>query len=307
MWKYLVRRLLQMIVVILGATMILFIALFVIPGNPVGTLAGDKAKDPATVKELEHKYGLDQPLPVQYVRYIGRLAQGDLGTDFQQRRSVNEILWPKLQNTAKLAITAIIIEIFIGIGAGIIAAVKRYTFVDVFVTVATTLAIGFPTFVIGLVLQQAFAQKTHLLPLFGHQGWKSYIMPAVTLAAVDAALVARLMRGSMLEILRADYIRTAAAKGLSNRVVIGKHALRNSIIPVTTYLGISFGTLLGGALITETIFNWNGIGSALVNAIQTQNNPIVLGVVTYGIAVFLVLNLIVDILYAFLDPRIRLE
>lgn len=307
MGKFLIRRVLQMILVLVGATIILFVTLFVIPGNPVGTLGGDRAKDPAVVAALEERYRLNEPLPKQYVFYLGNLLRGDLGEDFQQRRPVTEILGPKLANTARLALAAILIEVVIGVTAGIIAAVWRYSFIDVFVTVATTLAIGIPVFVIGLVLQQVFAQRTQLLPLLGNQGWRSLVLPAITLAAVDAALVARLMRGSMLEVLRADYIRTATAKGLSRRVVILKHALRNSIIPVTTYLGISFGTLLGGALITETIFNWDGIGSALVNAIQTQNNPIVLGVVTYGVGVFVILNLLVDLLYAYLDPRIRLE
>ncbi|HVF13326.1 MAG TPA: ABC transporter permease, partial [Acidimicrobiales bacterium] len=173
---------------------------------------------------------------------------------------------------------------------------------------STTLAIGFPTFVIGLALQQVFAINLDWLPLQGTRGGaQSIILPAVTLASIDAALVARLMRGSMLEVLRADYVRTATAKGLSKRVVIFKHALRNSIIPVLTYLGITFGTMLGGALITETIFNWDGVGLALVNAIQSQDNPIVLGVVTYGVAVFVVVNLLIDLSYAVLDPRIRLE
>jgi oligopeptide transport system permease protein len=166
-----------------------------------------------------------------------------------------------------------------------------------------------PTLVIGLALQNVFAINLGWLPLQGQsQGvGRSIILPALTLAAVETALVSRLMRGTMSEVMRADFIRTAYAKGLSKRVVILKHALRNSVIPVLTFLGISFGGLLGGALITETVFNWNGIGLALVGAIQSQDNPIVLGVVTYGVAVFVLVNLAVDVAYAFLDPRIRLE
>ncbi len=308
MGKFIIRRLLQMVVVLLGASMILFVALFVVPGDPVGSI-GEKARDPAVIQQLRVKYGLDKPLPEQYVRYVGRVVlHGDLGEDYAQRRSVNEVLAPKLVNTAKLATVAILIDVLIGLFAGVISAVFRYSFWDVLVTVTTTLAIGFPTFVIGLLLQSVLGLKFHLLPIFGqNEGWKSYVMPAFTLAIVDAALVARLMRGTMLEVLRADYIRTATAKGLSSSVVILKHALRNSIIPVVTYLGISFGTLLGGALITEVIFNWDGIGSALIRAIGTQNQPIIVGVVTYGVAIFVVLNLLVDIAYAYLDPRIRLE
>jgi oligopeptide transport system permease protein len=307
MGKYVVRRLVQMVFVLFGATVILFLALFVIPGDPVGSLGGDRARDPAVIAELRQRYGLDKPLPVQYVNYVSRLVQGDLGEDYVQRRSVNEILAPKLANTAKLAVAAIIIDIVLGLVAGFIAAVFRYSFWDVLVTLLTTLTIGIPTFVIGLVLQNIFAVRLGWFPLFGTQGFSSLVLPAITLAIIDAALIARLMRGSMLEVLRADYVRTAIAKGLPRGQVLVKHAARNSVIPVVTYVGISFGTLLGGAIITEAVFNWDGIGLALVTAIQQQNNPIVIGVVTYGVAVFVIVNLLVDLLYAVIDPRIRLE
>jgi oligopeptide transport system permease protein len=308
--KYVVRRLLQMMLVLFGASIILFVCLFVVPGDPIATSQGEgRQLDPATRAALERRYDLDKPLPQQYVSYLGRLAQGDLGESYVYRRSVNTILTEKLGNTARLAMAAIVLEIVIGILAGIIAAVFRYSFLDVLVTLSTTLAIGVPTLVIGLALQNVFAINLGWLPLQGQsQGvGRSIILPALTLAAVETALVSRLMRGTMSEVMRADFIRTAYAKGLSKRVVILKHALRNSVIPVLTFLGISFGGLLGGALITETVFNWNGIGLALVGAIQSQDNPIVLGVVTYGVAVFVLVNLVVDVAYAFLDPRIRLE
>jgi oligopeptide transport system permease protein len=298
-----------MVLVLFGASIILFLALFVIPGDPIATSQGEGHQlDKASYDAIARRYHLDQPLPQQYVGYVGRLLKGDLGESYAYRRPVTTIIKEKIGNTAKLAVAAILLEIALGILAGIIAAVFRYSFLDVLVTLSTTVAIGVPTFVIGLALQNVFAVNLKWLPLQGQQaGRESIILPAVTLAAVNIALVARLMRGAMSEVLRADYIRTAYAKGLSKRVVIMKHALRNSIIPVLTYLGISFGALLGGALITETVFNWNGIGLALVGAIQQQDNPIVLGVVTYGVAVFVVVNLLVDISYAFLDPRIRLE
>jgi oligopeptide transport system permease protein len=299
-----------MMLVLFGASIILFVCLFVVPGDPIATSQGEgRQLDPATRAALERRYDLDKPLPQQYVSYLGRLSQGDLGESYVYRRSVNTILKEKLGNTAKLALAAIVLEICIGIVAGIIAAVFRYSFLDVLVTLSTTLAIGVPTLVIGLALQNVFAINLGWLPLQGQsQGvGRSIILPALTLAAVETALVSRLMRGTMSEVMRADFIRTAYAKGLSKRVVILKHALRNSVIPVLTFLGISFGGLLGGALITETVFNWNGIGLALVGAIQSQDNPIVLGVVTYGVAVFVLVNLAVDVAYAFLDPRIRLE
>ena len=309
MARYVVRRLLQMVLVLVGASLVLFFCLYVVPGDPIATQQGPGHKlDESTRRVLERRYHLDESLPQQYIHYVGRVVRGDMGESFTFRRSVNDILGEKLGNTLKLGLAAIALEILIGVAAGVIAAIFRYSFLDVLVTLSTTIAIGFPTFVIGLALQQGFAIKWHLLPLQGsHGGLRSLLLPALTLASVDAALVARLMRGSMLEVLRADYIRTAMAKGLSKRVVIFKHALRNSIIPVLTYLGITFGTLLGGAVITETIFNWDGVGLALVGAIQVQDNPIVLGVVTYGVLVFVLVNLLVDLSYAVLDPRIRLQ
>ena len=309
MGKYVVRRLLQMMLVLFGASIILFLCLFVVPGDPIATSQGEgRQLDPSTRAALERRYNLDKPLPQQYAGYVGRLAQGDLGESYVYRRSVNTILKEKLGNTARLALAAIVLMMALGIVAGVIAAVFRYSFLDVLVTLSTTVAIGVPTFVIGLALQNVFAINLGWLPLQGQSaGRESIILPAFALAAVDTALVSRLMRGTMSEVMRADYIRTAYAKGLSKRVVIFKHALRNSIIPVLTYLGIAFGGLLGGALITETVFNWNGIGLALVGAIQSQDNPIVLGAVTYGVLVFVLVNLVVDVAYAFLDPRIRLE
>jgi oligopeptide transport system permease protein len=310
MGKFVVRRLLQMALVLLGASAILFTALFVLPGDPVGSLAGsDRARDPVVVQTLRHRYYLDRPLPVQYVHYVAGLAHGDLGESFRLQRPVNQVLGEKLMNTVKLAIAAILIEILMGITAGVISAVSRYSFWDVFVTLTTTVAVGFPTFVIGLIFQQAFAIKLGWLPLSGHRDGllRSIFLPALTLASVDAAIMARLMRGTMLEVLRADYIRTAMAKGLSRRTVVLKHALRNSVIPVVTYIGIGFGTLLGGAIVTEVIFNWDGVGQALVTAIGARDNPIVLGAVTYAVGAFVVINLLVDISYAYLDPRIRLS
>ncbi|RKT06710.1 oligopeptide transport system permease protein [Streptomyces sp. 3211.6] len=306
MGRYVIRRLGQMVVVLFGATVILFCCLFVLPGDPVGSLGGDKARDPAVVEALRERYGLNDPLPVQYGNFVKNLAQGDLGEDYTQRRPVTEVLQPKLVNTAELALAAIVLDIAIGLLAGLIAALFRYSFWDVLITLLTTMAVGFPSFVIGMVLQKVFVVQVKWFPLISDGTMKSLILPAFTLAILDAALVARLMRGTMLEVLRADYVKTAVAKGLPRRTVLVKHVMRNSIIPVVTYLGISFGSLLGGALITEAIFNWDGIGLALVQAVQQQNNPIIIGVVTFGVAVFVLLNLIVDLLYAVLDPRIRL-
>lgn len=308
MGSYVIRRLLHMVLVLLGTSVILFASLFLLPGNPVDRVAGsERVLDKDTRTALEAKLGLDQPLPVQYGRYLSRLMQGDLGESYRQGRPVNDILGEKVLATAELALVAIAFEILIGLAAGVIAAVFRYSFWDFLVTLTTTLAIGVPTFVGGLLLQDVFALRLRWLPLFGRRGAGSVILPALTLASVDAALVARLTRGTMLEALRADYVRTAVAKGLSRRVVMLKHVLRNSVIPVVTYLGIAFGTLLGGALVTEAVFNWDGIGLALVTAISTGDNPVIIAVVTYGVAAMVLVNLLIDIAYAWLDPRIRLE
>lgn len=307
MGRYVARRLGQLVIVVLGATLVLFACLFVLPGDPVGQIAGsDKARDPAVIKELHERYGLDKPLVVQYGNYVGRLAKGDLGEDYTQGRPVREILAPKLGNTAKLAVVAIIFDIIIGMAAGILAAMRRYSVWDVSVTFVTTLAIGVPSIVLGMIMQRVFVVELGWFPLLSDGSLKSLVLPALTLAIIDAALVAQLARSTMMEVLRADFVKTAVAKGLPRRTVLTRHILRNSVIPVITYLGISFGALLGGAIITETIFNWDGIGYALITAIQQNNNPIIVGVVTISVAVFVLLNLIVDLLYAALDPRIRL-
>ncbi|MDH6123220.1 ABC transporter permease [Kitasatospora sp. GP82] len=309
MGRYLLRRLGQMIVVLLGATLILFACLFVIPGDPVGSLAGsERSRDPAVVEQLHKRYGLDKPLIVQYGTYVNKLVHGDMGEDYTQRRPVAEILGPKLVNTSKLAIAAIVFDAVIGAGVGALAALKRYSLWDTVVTLITTILVGFPTFVIGMLMLNLFAVQLKWVPVIGDPSDPvQVVLPAITLAIIDAALVARLMRGTMLEVLRADYVKTAIAKGVPRRQVLLKHVMRNSVIPVVTYIGISFGSLLGGAIITETIFNWDGIGMAMSTAIQQQNNPIVVGVATWGVAIFVLLNLVVDLLYAMLDPRIRLS
>lgn len=308
MGRYVVRRLGQLVVVLLGATVIMFTCLFLVPGNPVGPLAGDaKASDPVVASQLREHYHLDKPVYEQYAIYVRNLATGDLGEDFVQRRPVTEILEPKLVNTAELALAAIIIDVVLGISVGMVGALFRFSVWDILTTFSTTLAVGFPTFVTGFLLQKFFVVQLGWFPLLSQGDLQSLVLPAFSLAILDAALVARLMRGTMLEVLRADYVKTAIAKGLPRRTVITQHVLRNSAIPVITYLGISFGLMLGGALITEAIFNWDGVGLALVSGVQEQNNPVVLGVVTYGVAVFVVLNLVVDLVCAALDPRIRFE
>ncbi len=306
---YALRRLWHMAVVLLGASVILFTCLFVAPGDPLAAIEGEnRALDPATRAGLTERYRLDQALPQQYLHYLSRLVRADLGESFRQRRSVNDILREKAGNTARLALAALACQILLGVAAGVVAAVTRRRFVDVLIVLATSVAIGLPVFVIGLGLQHAFALRLAWLPLQGHGvGTRSIVLPAVTLGLGYAAIVARLTRSSLLEVLGADYMRTAVAKGLSARAVTLRHGLRTSVIPVIAYLGIAFGGLLGGAAVVETIFNWDGLGRALVTAVSAQDNPVVMGVVVYGIAAFVLVNLVVDLVSAALDPRIRLD
>lgn len=309
MGKFILRRAGQAVLVVIGATLLVFIATFVL-GDPFAS-TGDRQVPPEIAAANRAQFGLDEPLPVQYLTYLGNLFTGDLGVDFDQRRPVIDMLAETVPATIRLALVAIVIDVVIGVTAGVIAAVKRYSFADVLVTVASTLAIGLPTFIIGIVLVANLA-GVGPFPVVPRSftvevpWYQEVLLPAFALAIVDAAFVARLMRGSMLEVLRADYIRTARAKGLSERVVIGKHALRNSMIPVVTYVGVYIGVLFGGAIITESIFQYNGVGYLLFRSIAGNNAPVISAIVVFGVLAYVGLSLLVDILYAYLDPRIRL-
>ena len=310
MAKFITRRLAHAVLVIVAATFLIYLGLFTL-GDPFAS-SGEKTVPPDIQEALREKFGMDQPFFAQYLTYLQNMLTFDFGVDFEQRRSVADMLATAVPATARLALFAIIIEVVIGLTAGIIAAVSQYTFRDVFITVITTLGIGIPVFVIGIGLR-AWLSGEWIFPNVPRSftvetpWWKEVILPAFTLAILDAAFIARLMRGSMLEVLRADFIRTARAKGISERKVIGKHAFRNSIIPVITYTGVSLGVLLGGALITETIFEYQGLGYLLVRAISQHNNPIIVPIVVFAVLTFVLLSTLVDILYAYLDPRIRLH
>jgi len=310
--RYIVRRLLQMVPVFFGATFILFVFLFILPGDPVATIGGERAADPATYKLLREKYHLDDPVHVQYWIYMKGIFQGDLGESFLLRRPVVRILGDGLPWSIKLAVTAILVEAFFGIFAGIISAIKRYSFWDAFATVSTSVLVAIPVFWLGLMLQILFGlwlKDTPLgLPISGvQQGWKSYILPSITLASVFTAVTARLTRTTMLEVMRQDYIRTAAAKGLSRTMVVYKHGLRNALIPVVTNIGIDFGALIGGAILTETVFAWPGVGRQVFLAIIQNDNPVIIGATIILLLAYMLVNLLVDLSYAFLDPRIRYE
>ena len=317
MGRYVARRLLQMIPVFFGSTLLIFAMVYLIPGDPVRALFGERQVSQATLDTLNDRYNLDDPFLVQYGKYMGVIPdgeegfsgvlQGDFGEDFRGRE-VWEIMKERFPVTIRLAVAAIIIETVIGISAGVLAGIRRNSFMDNLVLVSTTLVIAVPLFVLAFGSQLLFGLQLDWLPIAGLQdGWISYVLPAVLLAVLSLCYVARLTRTSIVENIRSDYVRTARAKGLSGQRVVGRHVLRNSLIAVVTFIGTDFGYLLGGAIVTETIFNIPGIGQAVYDGVTQREGAVVVGLITVLVIVFLVANLLVDVLYGVLDPRIRYE
>jgi oligopeptide transport system permease protein len=307
MGRYIARRLLLTIPVLLGASILIFAMVYALPGDPVRALAGDRPLAPAVVAQIRDDFNLNDPLVVQYLKYIGDLFQGDFGTDFRGR-PVLDTITQRLPVTAKLTLVAVFFEVVIGLTAGVLAGIRRNSFFDNVVLVSTTLVISIPILVVGFVSQFVFGLKLGWFPIAGiNEGWYSYLLPGLVLASASLAYVARLTRTSIAENMKADYVRTAKAKGLPNRTVIMRHTLRNSLIPVVTFIGADVGALLGGAIVTEAIFNIPGIGRAVFDAVNGQEGAVVVGIVTLMVFFFIFFNLIVDVLYAVLDPRIRYD
>lgn len=308
MGRFVVRRILQAIPVLIGVTFLIYFLVFALNGDPIQALAGDKRADPNIAAILREQYHLNDPKIVQYWHYISGVFTGDLGTTYRGQ-AISGIVAERFPVTLKLSLTAFAIEAVVGIVAGIFAALKKGKFIDNLVLISTLLLISIPVFVLGTVLQLEFGVKMKITPVAGiEQGWpNSYILPAFVLAATSMAYIARLTRASMTEAIRADYVRTAIAKGLPRRRIIGIHTLRNSLIPVVTFLGMDLGFLMGGAIITEKVFNLPGIGGQLAQSVYLRERPVVVGLVTLLVLIFLAANLIVDLLYAVLDPRIRYE
>jgi oligopeptide transport system permease protein len=307
MGRYVIRRLLLTIPVLLGASFLIFAMVYALPGDPIRALSGDRPLAPAVAAQLRAQYNLNDPLVVQYGKYLGNLAQGDFGSDFRGR-PVLDTVSQRLPVTAKLTLIAVLFETVIGIAAGLLAGIRRNSFFDNVVLVSTTLIISIPILVLGFFAQFIFGLKLGWFPIAGiTQGWYSYLLPGLVLASASLAYVARLTRTSVAENLNADYVRTARAKGLPNRTVIVRHTLRNSLIPVVTFIGADIGALLGGAIVTEAVFNIPGIGRAVFDAVKGQEGAVVVGIVTLMVFFFVFFNLIVDVLYAVLDPRIRYD
>jgi len=307
MGRFVLRRLLLTIPVLLGASFLIFAMVYALPGDPIRALAGDRPLPPAVTAQLRADHNLNDPLVVQYVKYLGDLAQGDLGSDFHQR-PVLDIISDRLPVTIRLTIVAVLFETIIGLIAGVLAGIRRNGIFDNIVLVSTTLIISIPILVLGFLSQYVFGLKLGWFPIAGiSEGWYSYVLPGLVLASASLAYVARLTRTSIAENMKADYVRTARAKGLPHRTVITRHILRNSLIPVVTFIGADIGALLGGAIVTEAVFNIPGIGRAVFNAVQGQEGAVVVGIVTLLVFFFVFFNLIVDVLYAVLDPRIRYD
>ncbi len=309
--RYIIRRLLQMIPVLFGTIMILYVALYILPGDPVQALIGERTATPEFRQAIIDKYGLDDPLPVRIGKYIGNLAQLDFGESANTRRPVFDIIKERVPVSARLGLAGLFFLVTLGIATGVVSAAKKYSLSDASVTLVAILLVSIPVFVLGVLLQIFVALKLKNilgLPITGLQdGLKSYILPGFVLASVSMAYVSRLQRTALLETLEADYVRTARAKGLSERRVVFNHAWRNALIPVVTYLGLNFGEFLGGAILTETVFNINGLGRTIALAVAQQDNQVVLGVSIFVVLVYLVVNLVIDLLYAVIDPRIRYQ
>ena len=306
MSRYVLKRLVMLIPVLIGVTFLVYFIISLSPGDTAAMLAGEDA-DAATIEALRHELGLDQPVIVQYARYMLNLLQGDMGNSYKTGRPVTNMIVSCFPNTAKLAFWSILVAVGIALPIGVISATKQYSMFDNVGMVVALIGVATPNFWLGLMMIILFSLNLGWLPSGGSKGWTSYIMPAITLGTGDAALITRMTRSSMLEVIRADYIRTARAKGVPENKVVYQHALRNALIPVVTAIGLQFGSLLGGATLTETVFAWPGIGRSTVDSIKTKDTTQVLGNIVVLTITFSCVNLLVDILYAFIDPRIKAQ
>ncbi|MEU0528155.1 ABC transporter permease [Streptomyces niveus] len=305
MGRYVIRRLLQMIPVFIGATLLIFLMVNVM-GDPIAGLCGERQCDPATAAQLRSEFGLDKPVWQQYLTYMGNVFTGDFGTAFNGQK-VTELMGTAFPITIRLTIVAIVFEIIIGITLGVLTGLRRGRPVDSGVLLLTLVVISVPTFVTGLIVQLLLGVKWNVISpsVSSAAPLGELIVPGLVLASVSLAYVTRLSRTSIAENTRSDYVRTAVAKGLPRHRVITRHLLRNSLIPVITFIGTDIGALMGGAIVTERIFNIHGVGYQLYQGILRQNTQTVVGFVTILVIIFLLANLLVDLLYAVLDPRIR--
>jgi peptide/nickel transport system permease protein len=315
MTRYVAQRILSLFPVLLGVTLLVFLVMQLAPGDPAQIMLGPKATE-TSLAQLRHELGLDQPLYVQYGRWLARVVQGDWGRSIQLKREVLPYILGRFENTAYLMILAVLVACAVGIPVGILSAVRQYKPDDRIAMVLVLMGFSMPIFWLGIILQIVFGLKLGILPVSGMQSpgqtgtldmLKHLILPALALATGATAIIARMTRSSMLEIVRQDYIRTARAKGLRERLTIGRHAVKNALIPVVTVVGLQIGYLLGGDILIETVFSYPGIGLAMVNGILARDFTLVQGAILLVASAYVLVNLGVDITYAYLDPRIRYE
>ncbi len=305
MGRFILRRLFLLIPVLIGVSIIAFLILHLAPGDPAELLAGEEATQ-EDIMRIRQQFGLDKPLYVQYFRFIKGIFTGEL-ISLKFEMPVMQVMWPRIINTIKLSLASILIAVLIGIPAGVLSATHRHSWIDYISMVAALMGVSMPVFWWGLILILLFAVTLGILPSGGIGGIRHIILPAVVLGTASTAIIARMTRSSMLDVLRQDYITTARAKGLPERIVIYRHALRNALIPTVTVVGLQFGYMLAGAVLTETVFSWPGVGRLLVDSILARDFPVVQASLLIIATIFVLVNLAVDILYAFLDPRIRYE
>lgn len=312
MLEIILKRIGMFILVVIASTALVFFMLHSLPGESAEVMAkyiflGNVELTPSNeaIDIIKDKYDLEKPLLSQYVSWIGNAMHGDLGKSYQTNDPVTEEILIRLPATITLAFVSIFLSLVIGIPAGILAAVRRNSFVDYFCSTISVLGISIPSFWLAILLIFVFSYTLELTPTMGYGGIKSLILPAIALGTPASAVITRLMRSSMLEVMHQDYIRTAVGKGLSGRMIILRHALKNTFIPVITIIGLEFGHLLGGAVIIETIFAWPGIGRLLVTSISARDVPVIQGCIVFITLTYLVINFVTDISYSYLDPRIR--
>lgn len=306
MHRYVLKRLLSLAGTLLGVSVLIFSMVHLIPGDPAEQMLGEFAT-PEAISQMRADLGLDQPLWEQYVHFVGNLLVGDLGTSLFTGESVWEQISARFPITMQLAVFSVLIAAVAGILLGTIAAVKQNTLVDRLVVLSTLIGISAPGFWIALFLIWVFAYKLGLVPISGYEGLHSLLLPAITLGLAEAGMIARMTRSSMLEVIKQDYMRTAEAKGATLVRTIVRHGLQNAIIPVITMLGLQFGSLLAGAVVVETVFSLQGIGSLAIEAISKRDMPTIQGMVFFMALIFACTNLVVDLLYSLIDPRIRYD
>jgi len=309
MGKYIFKRMLMLIPVVLGISFVVFSIMSLTPGDPAQLILGESASAEALEAKRE-ELGLNDPFLVQYVRYASNAMRGDFGRSYSTNVPVIQEIMARFPNTLALTICAVILAILIGIPIGVFTSVRQYSLWDSGIMLLTLIGVSMPVFWLGLMLILQFALNWNWLPAVGQPSWsinglRALVLPTLSLGISTAAIITRMTRSSMLDVIRQDYIRTARAKGVNEFYVITRHALKNALIPVITVIGIQFGHLLGGAILTESVFSWPGVGRLLVEAIRQKDTPRVMGIVIFLAVAFSLVNLIVDIFYAYVDPRIR--